>query len=86
MPLFQISAFCNTNWGAAGAEDSVVKCFEMCAIEAVGSVCQVNNLSHSEPHLCSHLLSDISQRLLTSLVLRPCTHAKYGLWASPSPP
>ncbi|KAB0366946.1 hypothetical protein FD755_020270, partial [Muntiacus reevesi] len=46
-PLFQISAFCDSNWVAAGAEDSVAKCFEMCAIEAVGLVCQVNNVSHS---------------------------------------
>ncbi|XFF88667.1 hypothetical protein AB1E18_014886 [Capra hircus] len=40
MPLFQISAFSNSNWDATGAEDSVTKCFEKCAIEAVGLVCQ----------------------------------------------
>ena len=67
-PLSQISAFCSTNWDAAGAEDSVSKRFEMCAIEAVGSVCQVNNLSHSgiafgfTPAFCRHQLKAIKRR------------------------
>ncbi|XP_006105644.1 E3 ubiquitin-protein ligase RNF213 [Myotis lucifugus] len=39
-PLSQISAYCSTGWAAAGAEDSVSKCFEKCAIEAVGLACQ----------------------------------------------
>ena len=86
-PLSQISAFCNFNWDATSAEDSVAKCFEKCAIEAVGSVCQVNNLSHSEPHLDAYLLSDLtSQRLLSTAGSRLCTQAKNGLWATPPHP
>lgn len=44
-PLFQISAFCSPHWDATGLEDSVSKCFEKCAIEAVSSVSQVNHPS-----------------------------------------
>ncbi|XP_014389422.1 PREDICTED: E3 ubiquitin-protein ligase RNF213-like, partial [Myotis brandtii] len=39
-PLSQISAYCSTGWATAGADDSVSKCFEKCAIEAVGLACQ----------------------------------------------
>lgn len=43
-PLSQIFAFSSTTWDAEGAEDSVSKCFEKCAIEAVSLVCQVSSL------------------------------------------
>ncbi|XP_055264373.1 E3 ubiquitin-protein ligase RNF213 isoform X3 [Moschus berezovskii] len=64
MPLFQISAFCNSNWVAAGAEDSVAKCFEMCAIEAVGSVCQsqtsiLGKISYNDLQKCGNLVSAV---------------------------
>ncbi|XP_047614339.1 E3 ubiquitin-protein ligase RNF213 isoform X4 [Phacochoerus africanus] len=39
-PLSQIFAFSSTTWDAEGAEDSVSKCFEKCAIEAVSLVCR----------------------------------------------
>ncbi|CAN0131544.1 unnamed protein product [Rangifer tarandus platyrhynchus] len=63
-PLFQISAFCNSNWAAAGAEDSVAKCFEMCAIEAVGSVCQsqtsiLGEISYNDLQKCGNLVSAV---------------------------
>ncbi|XP_043761210.1 E3 ubiquitin-protein ligase RNF213-like isoform X2 [Cervus elaphus] len=63
-PLFQISAFCNSNWVAAGAEDSVAKCFEMCAIEAVGSVCQsqtsiLGKISYNDLQKCGNLVSAV---------------------------
>ncbi|KAF6297909.1 hypothetical protein mRhiFer1_000154 [Rhinolophus ferrumequinum] len=49
----QISAFCNINWEAAGSDDSVSRCFEKCAIEAVSSACQsqisiLEGLSYSD--------------------------------------
>ena len=87
MPLCRILAFCSSHWVAAGAEDSVAKCFEMCAIEAVGSVCQVNNLSHSEPHLDAYLLSDItSQRLLSTAGSETLHPSKEWALGNPSPP
>nr|XP_020731361.1 E3 ubiquitin-protein ligase RNF213-like [Odocoileus virginianus texanus] len=63
-PLFQISAFCNSNWVAAGAEDSVTKCFETCAIEAVGSVCQsqtsiLGKISYNDLQKCGNLVSAV---------------------------
>ncbi|XP_011226480.2 E3 ubiquitin-protein ligase RNF213 isoform X2 [Ailuropoda melanoleuca] len=51
-PLFQISAFCSPHWDATGLEDSVSKCFEKCAIEAVSSVSQSQTsiLEKISPH------------------------------------
>lgn len=43
-PRSQISAFCNINWEVAGSNDSVSRCFENCAIEAVSSACKVGSL------------------------------------------
>lgn len=42
-PRAQIAAYCSTAWAAAGADDSVSRCFENCAIEAVSSACQVSS-------------------------------------------
>ncbi|XP_070250935.1 E3 ubiquitin-protein ligase RNF213 isoform X3 [Myotis yumanensis] len=39
-PRAQISAYCSPDWAAAGADDSVSRCFENCVIEAVSSACQ----------------------------------------------
>ncbi|XP_045839965.1 E3 ubiquitin-protein ligase RNF213 isoform X2 [Meles meles] len=39
-PLVQISAFCSPHWDATEREDSVSRCFEKCAVEAVSSACQ----------------------------------------------
>uniref|UniRef100_A0A8C6CC37 E3 ubiquitin-protein ligase RNF213 n=1 Tax=Monodon monoceros TaxID=40151 RepID=A0A8C6CC37_MONMO len=63
-PLSQISAFCNTNWDAAGAEDSVSKRFEMCAIEAVSSICQsqtsiLEKISYKDLRKCGTLVSAV---------------------------
>uniref|UniRef100_A0A8C9CZX4 E3 ubiquitin-protein ligase RNF213 n=1 Tax=Phocoena sinus TaxID=42100 RepID=A0A8C9CZX4_PHOSS len=63
-PLSQISAFCNTNWDAAGAEDSVSKRFEMCAIEAVSSICQsqtsiLEKISYKDLRKCGILVSAV---------------------------
>uniref|UniRef100_A0A8C0I728 E3 ubiquitin-protein ligase RNF213 n=1 Tax=Balaenoptera musculus TaxID=9771 RepID=A0A8C0I728_BALMU len=63
-PLSQISAFCSTNWDAGGAEDSVSKRFEMCAIEAVGSVCQsqtsiLEKISYNDLRKCGTLVSAV---------------------------
>lgn len=43
-PRSRISAFCNINWEVAGSNDSVSRCFENCAIEAVSSACKVGSL------------------------------------------
>ncbi|KAJ1072081.1 hypothetical protein K5549_013948 [Capra hircus] len=63
-PLSQISAFCNFNWDATSAEDSVAKCFEKCAIEAVGSVCQpqtsiLGQISYNDLQKCGNLVSAV---------------------------
>ncbi|XDA81156.1 hypothetical protein R6Z07_011296 [Ovis aries] len=63
-PLSQISAFCNFNWDATSAEDSVAKCFEKCAIEAVGSVCQpqtsiLGQISYNDLQKCGKLVSAV---------------------------
>ncbi|XP_026936735.1 E3 ubiquitin-protein ligase RNF213 isoform X2 [Sagmatias obliquidens] len=63
-PLSQISAFCSTNWDAAGAEDSVSKRFEMCAIEAVSSICQsqtsiLEKISYNDLRKCGTLVSAV---------------------------
>lgn len=39
-PRSQISAFCNINWEHTDPDNSVSRCFENCAIEAVSSACQ----------------------------------------------
>lgn len=39
----QISAFCSPHWDATEREDSVSRCFEKCAVEAVSSACQVTS-------------------------------------------
>uniref|UniRef100_A0A4W2CP03 Ring finger protein 213 n=1 Tax=Bos indicus x Bos taurus TaxID=30522 RepID=A0A4W2CP03_BOBOX len=64
MPFFQICAFCNSNWDATGAEDSVAKCFEMCAIEAVGLVCQsqtsiLEKISYNNSRKCDTIVSAV---------------------------
>uniref|UniRef100_A0A4X1UID3 E3 ubiquitin-protein ligase RNF213 n=1 Tax=Sus scrofa TaxID=9823 RepID=A0A4X1UID3_PIG len=63
-PLSQIFAFSSTTWDAEGAEDSVSKCFEKCAIEAVSLVCQsqtslLEKLSYEDLWKCGTLVSAV---------------------------
>ncbi|PNJ88407.1 RNF213 isoform 3, partial [Pongo abelii] len=59
-PLSQITAYCNSRWDTKGLEDSVAKTFEKCAIEAVSSACQVNNLSSPGKRIRAHSCSQTS--------------------------
>uniref|UniRef100_A0A8C3WRW7 E3 ubiquitin-protein ligase RNF213 n=1 Tax=Catagonus wagneri TaxID=51154 RepID=A0A8C3WRW7_9CETA len=63
-PLSQIFAFSSTNWDAEGVEDSVSKCFEKCAIEAVSLVCQsqtsiLEKISYKDLRKCGTLVSAV---------------------------
>ncbi|KAK1330750.1 hypothetical protein QTO34_008688 [Cnephaeus nilssonii] len=63
-PRRQIAAYCSTDWAAAGADDSVSRCFENCVIEAVSSACQsqvsiLEGLSHSDLRRFGTLVSAV---------------------------